>query len=138
MLDKEWTGPHPIYAYLIDHPEGLLLVDTGDTARKSEHGYMLRLNPFFRYCIEIRVAPEEEIGTQLPAMAVNSRPSPPDPHNPPPLGYRFRVEGEAPRVMMRAEVEPRGAVRLLGLLAAVGVRRQLETSHRRLKGLLGG
>ncbi len=52
LLDKEWTGPHPIYAYLIDHPEGLILVDTGDSARKSDRGYMPRLNPFFRCCID--------------------------------------------------------------------------------------
>jgi N-acyl homoserine lactone hydrolase len=73
LLDREWTGPHPIYAYLIEHPEGLLLVDTGDSARKSDPGYMPRLNPFFRYCIDIRVAPEEEIGPQLRAMGIASR-----------------------------------------------------------------
>ena len=33
---RERTGPHPINAYLIDHPEGLSVVDTGDTARKSD------------------------------------------------------------------------------------------------------
>ena len=50
----------------------------------------------------------------------------------------FRVEGEATRVMMRAEVEPRGAVRLLGPLGAVGVQRQLKAGRRRLKALLEG
>ena len=73
LLDKQWTGPHPIYAYLIDHPEGLILVDTGDTARKSDRGYMPRLNPFFRCCIDPRVAPEEELGPQLIALGVRSR-----------------------------------------------------------------
>ncbi|MGO8907330.1 MAG: N-acyl homoserine lactonase family protein [Solirubrobacteraceae bacterium] len=73
LLDKEWTGPHPIYAYLIDHPEGLILVDTGDSARKSDRGYMPRLNPFFRCCIDPRVAPEEEIGPQLTALGIRSR-----------------------------------------------------------------
>ncbi len=73
LLDQEWTGPHPIYAYLIDHPEGLILVDTGDSARKSDRGYMPRLNPFFRCCIDPRVAPEEEIGPQLNALGIRSR-----------------------------------------------------------------
>jgi N-acyl homoserine lactone hydrolase len=73
MLDRRWTGPQPIFSYLIDHPEGLVLVDTGDTARKSERGYMPRLNPFFRYCIDIRVAPDEEIGPQLTALGIASR-----------------------------------------------------------------
>jgi N-acyl homoserine lactone hydrolase len=73
LLDKQWTGPHPIYAYLIDHPEGLILVDTGDSSRKSDRGYMPRLNPFFRCCIDPRVAPEEEIGPQLTALGIRSR-----------------------------------------------------------------
>jgi N-acyl homoserine lactone hydrolase len=70
LLDTRWTGPHPIYAYLIEHPEGLILVDTGDTACKSDRGYVPRLNPFFRCCIDPRVAPEEELGPQLTALGV--------------------------------------------------------------------
>jgi glyoxylase-like metal-dependent hydrolase (beta-lactamase superfamily II) len=70
---RERTGPHPITAYLIDHPEGLIVVDTGDTARKSDRGYMPRLNPYFRRSIDIRVAPDEEIGPQLNAMGIRSR-----------------------------------------------------------------
>src|SRR5262249_15021551 len=68
---RERTGPHPINAYVIDHPEGLIVVDTGDTARKSDRGYMPRLNPGFRN-IQIKVAPEEEIGPQLNAMGIRS------------------------------------------------------------------
>src|SRR5215472_3111455 len=65
IFGHERAGPIPINAYLIEHPEGLIVVDTGDTARKSDRGYMPPLNPFFRYTIDIRVAPEEEIGPQL-------------------------------------------------------------------------
>jgi len=67
---RERTGPHPINAYLIEHPEGLIVVDTGDTARKSERGYMPRLNPGISRSIDIRVAPDEEIGPQLNAMGI--------------------------------------------------------------------
>lgn len=73
MLDKQWAGPLPINAYLIDHPEGLFLVDTGDSWRNSERGYLPRLNPFFQHAVQIRVAPEEEIGPGLAAMGVASR-----------------------------------------------------------------
>lgn len=73
MLDREWAGPLPINAYLIDHPEGLFLVDTGDSWRNSERGYLPRLNPFFKYAVRIRVAPEEEIGPQLNGLGVASR-----------------------------------------------------------------
>jgi glyoxylase-like metal-dependent hydrolase (beta-lactamase superfamily II) len=70
---RERTGPHPINAYLIEHPEGLIVVDTGDTARKSERGYMPRFNPGFSRSIDIRVAPEEEIGPLLNAMGIRCR-----------------------------------------------------------------
>jgi hypothetical protein len=33
---RERTGPHPINACLIEHGDGLIVVDTGDTARKSD------------------------------------------------------------------------------------------------------
>jgi glyoxylase-like metal-dependent hydrolase (beta-lactamase superfamily II) len=72
MRDRHRTGPHPIYAYLIEHPEGLLLVDTGDTARKSDRDYLGRLNPI-RSSTDIRVAPEEQVGPQLNAMGIRSK-----------------------------------------------------------------
>jgi glyoxylase-like metal-dependent hydrolase (beta-lactamase superfamily II) len=67
---RERTGPHPINAYLIEHSEGLIVVDTGDTARKSERDYLPRL---IRHSTDIRVAPEEEIGPQLNAMGIRCR-----------------------------------------------------------------
>ena len=37
-------------------------MDTGDTARKSDCGYMPRLNTGFSRIVDIRVVPDEEIG----------------------------------------------------------------------------
>ena len=31
--DPEWLAPLPILAFLIEHPEGLFLIDTGDRHR---------------------------------------------------------------------------------------------------------
>jgi glyoxylase-like metal-dependent hydrolase (beta-lactamase superfamily II) len=70
---RERTGPHPINAYLIEHPEGLIVVDTGDTARKSKRGYLPRFKPAFSRSIDIRVAPEEEIGPQLNALGIRGK-----------------------------------------------------------------
>ena len=66
--DTQWVGPIPIFAFLIEHPEGLFLVDTGDTARNSVPGYLPRWNPFFMKEVIIKVAPLEEIGPRLQAM----------------------------------------------------------------------
>ena len=66
--DTQWVGPVPIFAFLIEHPEGLFLVDTGDTARNSVPGYLPRWNPFFMKEVIIKVAPLEEIGPRLHTM----------------------------------------------------------------------
>jgi hypothetical protein len=41
-------GPWPILCWLIEHPEGHFIVDTGDTARNSVPGYLPRWNRFSR------------------------------------------------------------------------------------------
>jgi glyoxylase-like metal-dependent hydrolase (beta-lactamase superfamily II) len=71
MLDAEWTDPLPIYAWVIEHPEGLIVVDTGETARTSEPGYLPWWHPYFRLGMRAWVKPEQEIGPQLKAMGVS-------------------------------------------------------------------
>jgi N-acyl homoserine lactone hydrolase len=46
--DRTWYGPVPIFAFLVEHPEGRFLVDTGDTARNSVPGYLPWWNPSSR------------------------------------------------------------------------------------------
>jgi N-acyl homoserine lactone hydrolase len=65
FLDRQWTEPLPIYAFAIEHPEGLIVVDTGETARTAERDYFPRWHPFFRFGLREWVAPEEEIGPRL-------------------------------------------------------------------------
>lgn len=65
LLDSEWTEPLPILAWLIEHPEGLILVDTGETARTGEAGYFPRWHPYYRWALREQVRPDEEIGPRL-------------------------------------------------------------------------
>jgi len=67
LADKRWTEPLPILSWLIEHPEGLIVFDTGETARISEPGYFTRWQPYFRFGLREWVAPEDEIGPQLRA-----------------------------------------------------------------------
>ncbi len=60
LLDQVWTEPLPIYAWAIEHPEGLIVVDTGETARALEPGYFTRWNPYFRLGVREWVRPEKE------------------------------------------------------------------------------
>ena len=68
LLDPNWTEPLPIYAFLIEHPEGLIVVDTGETARTSQPGYFPWWHPYYRFGVKEWVQPEEEIGPQMRAM----------------------------------------------------------------------
>jgi N-acyl homoserine lactone hydrolase len=64
MLDRNWTEPLPILAWLIEHPEGLIVVDTGETSRVAQPRYW-GWHPYFRLGLKEEVAAEDEIGPQL-------------------------------------------------------------------------
>jgi N-acyl homoserine lactone hydrolase len=68
LLDRSWTEPLPIYAWLIEHPEGLIVVDTGETAAASDAGYFPRWHPYFRLAVKEWVKPEEAIGAKLKGL----------------------------------------------------------------------
>jgi N-acyl homoserine lactone hydrolase len=71
MTDREWSRPLPIYAWVIEHPEGLIVVDTGQSARASKPGYFPRWHPYFRTSIKAQVEPHEEIGPQLAKLGLS-------------------------------------------------------------------
>lgn len=68
LSDRRWTEPLPILAWLIEHPEGLIVVDTGESARVGEPGHLPRWQPYFKLAVRARVAPDEEIGPRLRAL----------------------------------------------------------------------
>jgi N-acyl homoserine lactone hydrolase len=68
FADRDWTEPLPILAWLIEHPEGLIVIDTGETARTGERGYFTPWQPYFRLGVREWVQPAEEIGPQLRAL----------------------------------------------------------------------
>jgi glyoxylase-like metal-dependent hydrolase (beta-lactamase superfamily II) len=65
MLDREFTEPLPIWVWAIEHPEGVIVVDTGETARTGEPGWFPRWHPYYRFALKLDVSPEQEIGPQL-------------------------------------------------------------------------
>lgn len=73
MRDHEWTEPLPILAWAIEHPEGVIVVDTGETARASAPGYFPRWHPYFRLAVRMSVTPEQEIGPALRAVGIEPR-----------------------------------------------------------------
>ena len=71
LLDKDWVEDLPIYTYLIEHPEGNFLVDSGDTSENSAKDFLPAWHPFFRHGVVVKVAPDEEVGIQLRAMGID-------------------------------------------------------------------
>ena len=73
LLDEEWSAWLPIYAWVIAHKEGVIVVDTGETSRVHEPGYHPRWHPFYRRATHFSVHPEEEIGPQLRGLGITAR-----------------------------------------------------------------
>jgi N-acyl homoserine lactone hydrolase len=70
MRDKRWIDRLPVYVWVIEHPEGLIVVDTGTPARITQPGYLpdqQRKNPRSHFQIE----PEEEIGPLLRGIGLS-------------------------------------------------------------------
>jgi glyoxylase-like metal-dependent hydrolase (beta-lactamase superfamily II) len=68
LIDRSWTDPLPIFAWLIEHPEGLIVVDTGETSHVADPGYFPRWQPYFKLAVREWVAPADEIGPTLKAL----------------------------------------------------------------------
>jgi glyoxylase-like metal-dependent hydrolase (beta-lactamase superfamily II) len=65
LFDRDWTEWLPIYVWLIEHPEGNILVDTGETAEVNHPGFLPRWHPFFRLAASFKLAADDELGPQL-------------------------------------------------------------------------
>jgi len=70
QLDKHWTEQLPIYVWAIEHPEGIIVIDTGETARVNEPGYLSRWQRSHPSA-HFELQPEEEIGPQLRAVGIS-------------------------------------------------------------------
>lgn len=71
VTDRHWTAWLPTYAWVVDHPEGVIVVDTGQGAHLLES--RRSLHPYHRWEVAFRLEREEEIGPQLRALGIGSR-----------------------------------------------------------------
>ena len=65
MGDPRWTDWLPIHAWLIDHPEGPILVDSGETCRVCAEGYFPRWHPYYRRSTDFAITADDEVGPAL-------------------------------------------------------------------------
>jgi len=69
--DGNWTEWLPTYAWAIEHPEGVIVVDTGQGVHLLETS--TSYHPFLRWEVVFRIEKEEEIGPQLRALGIGTR-----------------------------------------------------------------
>lgn len=72
MTSRTWTQWLPVTAFLIEHPEGLFAVDTGETARIAEPDYTAcdgMTGFFYRRNLQFSLAAHDEIGPQMKRVA---------------------------------------------------------------------
>ena len=73
LLDPRWTEWLPILTWVIEHPEGVIVIDTGETSRVVEPDFFNcdpGSNFVFRRILRFLVRPEEEIGAQMQGLGI--------------------------------------------------------------------
>jgi glyoxylase-like metal-dependent hydrolase (beta-lactamase superfamily II) len=69
-LPGDWSDETlPVNAFLVRHPDGILLFDTGQTARAARPGYHPRWHPFLQLA-RFELEPPDEVGAQLDPATV--------------------------------------------------------------------
>ena len=70
ILSPQWADWSPIYVWAIEHPEGVIVVDTGANASLKS---LPRWHPYFQLSVRFDIEPEQEVGPQLRALGIGAR-----------------------------------------------------------------
>ena len=70
MVSSEWADWSPVYAWAIEHPEGVIVVDTGAAAHLKS---LPRWHPYFQFAVRFDIEPEQEVGPQLRGLGIGAR-----------------------------------------------------------------
>jgi glyoxylase-like metal-dependent hydrolase (beta-lactamase superfamily II) len=68
LTGSSWAPRLPIACWLIEHPEGLIVIDTGESSHANDPGYQPWWHPLMQLCGRSWVEPEEEVGPRLRAL----------------------------------------------------------------------
>ena len=75
ILDKKFTEWMPIWVMIIEHPEGIFIIDTGENANVNDKGYFKSSGVFANWFdttqFKFLVEPKEEIGPQLQQLNID-------------------------------------------------------------------
>jgi len=65
FLDNEYTEWLPIYVWVVEHPEGLMVIDTGIPADANKRIWFPPYMPLIQRAAKFDMTPEQEVGPQL-------------------------------------------------------------------------
>src|SRR3954468_5377809 len=71
FMDPSWSDWAPTFAWAIEHNDGVIVVDTGQSAHLLQSGRSL--HPYVRWEVHFQIEPEQEIGPQLAALGIAPR-----------------------------------------------------------------
>jgi len=75
ILDSDFTEELPIWVWVIEHPEGVYVVDTGENAQVSEPDYFQKEGPVLSWLnrtqFRFQVPREEEVDVQLKRLGLS-------------------------------------------------------------------
>lgn len=72
IANQQWTDPMPIGVFLISHPDGPILFDTGESSCFNDPGYLPYFSPTKMFS-SVNIRPEDGIVNQLKAHDVEPR-----------------------------------------------------------------
>lgn len=73
LFDKALTDWLPIYVWVIEHPEGLLVVDTGIPQDANKPRYFPPYMPLIQRAATFDISPQEEIGPRMRALGLEPK-----------------------------------------------------------------
>ena len=71
LFDRTWTPWLPILAWAVVHPEGVFVIDAGETALATQPGYYPRWHLYYRTSLQLSIEPEDEVGPQLLRLGID-------------------------------------------------------------------
>lgn len=71
LLDSKFCDI-PVYVWAIEHPEGVIVIDTGETAQVNDPDYFPVLQrPYWHTQYRFHISPQNEVGPQLRQRGIN-------------------------------------------------------------------
>src|SRR5271170_4315075 len=67
LFDQNWSDWLPVFAFAIEHRDGVILVDAGSNAGLKR---LPRWHPYFRLAVRFDIEREQEVGPQLRALGI--------------------------------------------------------------------